>query len=96
VIVLAGSAVGAAVIDFAGLPASLTAGLLTGALTSTPGLAAAKEAAAAIAASGAAGQAAEAVDAAVKAAEAAVAPVTGSPTLRVVGVVLFEQLVPKC
>ncbi|MDR1204413.1 MAG: permease [Peptococcaceae bacterium] len=87
VIILTGVVTCVAVIQLFGIPADLSSGLLTGALTSTPGLAAAKESAAAAAA---------AAGLNVQAAEAAVATGYGiAYPFGVVGVVLFVQLVPK-
>lgn len=81
VVILSGFAVTALSVVVGGLPAPLASGVMTGALTSTPGLAAAKEAA---------------INAGIEGGEAMAATGYGvAYTFGVLGVVLFVQLLPK-
>lgn len=98
IIILSGALVTVLTTKVFGVRAELSVGLMTGALTSTPGLAAAQEAAASAAgaAATAAGMAAEAVEAAAESAKALATTGYGiAYPFGVVGVVLFVQLMPK-
>lgn len=81
VVILSGFIVTALSVVVGGLPAPLASGVMTGALTSTPGLAAAKEAA---------------INAGIEGGEAMAATGYGvAYVFGVIGVVLFVQLLPK-
>lgn len=80
VVILTGAVTCAMVVKFAGIPSPLAAGIFTGALTSTPGLAAATEAAASIS---------------TEAANMVAVGYGVAYPFGVIGVVLFVQLLPK-